>query len=270
MVLALLVVASVGLLTLHFGEGSGGPLHTLQRGVVAVLSPVQEIAERALKPARDTVSWFDETFEARGENSRLREELADVRKRLAGAETATQENRELRRLVDLGPSGGVAGLKAVTARVIGRSPTVWYSTVTIDKGSSSGVRVDDPAVTGDGLVGRVTDVTAGTARVTLITDHTSAVSAKAVPEGIAGVVRPEVGDPEDLLMDFIERDREVNEGQTVVTSGSAAGELGSLFPYGIPIGRVTRASLEEQQTYQRAHIKPFADLRRFDFVKVLT
>ena len=45
--------------------------------------------------------------------------------------------------------------------MIGRSPTVWYSTVTIDKGSGDGVRINDPVVNGDGLVGRVTDVTHG-------------------------------------------------------------------------------------------------------------
>ena len=82
------------------------------------------------------------------------------------------------------------GFDPVTGRVIARSPTVWYSTVTIDHGTSAGVAVNDPVISGDGLVGRITSAPAGTAQVTLITDHTSAVSAKVVPAGVQGVDQP--------------------------------------------------------------------------------
>ena len=70
--------------------------------------------------------------------------------------------------------------------MIARSPTVWFSDVTIDVGSGDGVAVDDPVVNGDGLVGTVTAVTGGSAQVTLIADHSSAVSAKVVPVGRPG------------------------------------------------------------------------------------
>src|SRR5918994_153579 len=153
-VLVLLVIVSLILLSTHFSEGSGGPLHGVQRGVATVLGPLEEGADRALKPVRDMFDWFGETFDARGENEELRDEVA------------------------LGPAGGTQGREAVAGRVIGRSPTVWYSTVTIDRGSSSGVHVNDPVITGDGLAGRITDTTNGTAEVTLITDHRSAVSAE--------------------------------------------------------------------------------------------
>jgi len=269
-VLVLLVILSLVLLSTHFSEGTGGPLHSIQRGVATVLGPIEEGAGRALKPVRDMFDWFGETFEARGELEARQEEVADLRERVAEAESAVGENKELRDLLQLGPAGGIDGRQAVTARVIGRSPTVWYSTVTVDRGSSSGIRVDDPAITGDGLVGRVTEVTSGSARVTLITDHRSAVSAKVLPSGPSGVIKPELGDPDDLLLDFIEEDREVEEGQMVVTAGWQVGKLASLFPYGIEIGRVTEATLDEQATYQRVHVRPFADIREMEFVQVLT
>ena len=88
--------------------------------------------------------------------------------------------------------------------MIARSPTVWQSAVTIDVGSGDGVHVDDPVISGDGLVGRVASVEGGSAQVMLITDHASAVSAKVVPGGVQGVIRPDVGDPEDLILDFID------------------------------------------------------------------
>jgi rod shape-determining protein MreC len=241
-----------------------------QRGVATVLGPFEEIADRALKPARDTVNWFRDTFDAKGENERLRDEVDDLRSRLALAESAINQNRQLRKLVKLGPDGGVEGYRAVTANVVGRSPSVWYSTVTIDAGSTDGVHVDQAVVNGDGLVGRVTDTTPITAQVTLVTDHTSAVSGLVVPDGIGGVVEPQVGDPQDLLLDFIRRDERVREGRMVVTAGYRAGDLDSLFPAGIPIGRVSEATLEEQQTYQRVHVSPFVDFRRVEFVRVLT
>ena len=56
----------------------------------------------------------------------------------------------------------------------------------------------------------------------------------------------------------------------MVTSGFASSKIESLFPRGIPIGRVTKVDLDELEQYQRVHITPFADLRRFDIVQVLT
>ena len=131
----------------------------------------------------------------------------------------------------------------MTARVIGRSPTVWYSTVNIDKGSSAGVEVNDPVVTGDGLAGRITDVTRGTAVVTLITDDRSAVSARVLPDGPDGVAEPEVGDPSDLLLDFIDRSQLIERGQILVTAGWSNGAVSSAFPPGIPIGKVSETAM---------------------------
>ena len=68
--------------------------------------------------------------------------------------------------------------------------------VTIDVGSGDGVQVEDPVMSGDGLVGKVTSVTGGSAQVTLLTDQASAVTAKVVPLGVQGEIRPDIGDPE--------------------------------------------------------------------------
>ena len=91
-----------------------------------------------------------------------------------------------------------------------------------------------------------------------------------MPAGASGVVKPEVGNPNDLLLDFVEKGQRVAQGATVVTSGFTSSRLQSLFPRGIPIGRVTKVSLDEIELYQRVHIKPFADLKRLDYVQVLT
>lgn len=266
-VLALLIVGSFLLLTVTYGGGSNG----VQRGVSTIFSPIQSVADRALKPARDMVNWFDKTFEARGRNSRLHTELEAARKQAVGAQAALAENAQLRKLVGLDRSGAIpSGYDEVSARVTARSPTVWFSDVTIDAGSGDGVRVDDPVVNGDGLVGTVSAVTGGSAKVTLIADHSSAVSAKVVPSGVQGVVRPAVGDPADLILDFIDSSRHVGAGQSVVTAGWRAQGLSSFYPPNLPIGEVTKASIIQQEAQQQVHLRPFADLRNLDLVQVLT
>jgi rod shape-determining protein MreC len=266
----LLVAASFALLSLYYQEGGGGPLHSFQRGMSTVFGPLQEGGDRALKPARDLVNWFGETFDARGENDKLKKDLAAAREQLVAAQTQAQQATEVKKLLNLSSSGLIpAGLEPVTSRVIARSPTVWYSTVLLDHGSSSGIRVDDPVITGDGLVGRISMLTAGTAQVTLITDHTSSVAARVEPGGATGVIEPEVGNPTDLVLDFVAKDKPINETQPVVTAGFSSGSLDSLFPPGIPIGEVSQASLAEQEAYQRVHVRPYADLRDMEFVQVL-
>jgi rod shape-determining protein MreC len=154
--------------------------------------------------------------------------------------------------------------------VIARSPTVWYSAITIDKGSDQGVRVNQPVTSGSGLVGKVSDVSADAARVTLLTDHTSGVSAQVVPNGANGLVKATVGNPSDLILDFVQKGRAVPKGATVVTSGWKSSRLESLFPRGIPVGKVTRVDSDERELYQRVHLNPFANLRELDVVEVLT
>jgi rod shape-determining protein MreC len=267
-VLALLVISSFVLLTITYGQGSGG----LQRGVSTIFSPLQDGADRALKPARDLVDWFDKTFDARGENSKLKEELIASRKLAVGGQAALQENAQFRKLLELDRSSAIAAssYKEMTGRVIARSPTVWHSAVIIDLGSDDGVHVDDPVLNGDGLVGRVASVEGSSSQVTLITDHASAVSAKVVPSGVQGVIRPDLGDPEDLILDFIDSTEKIGVGQAVVTSGWRAEGLASLFPPDIPVGEVTRASIVEQEASQQVRLRPYADLANLDLVQVLT
>lgn len=271
-VLALLVIGSFVLLTVTYGRGSDG----VQRGVSTIFSPVQSVADRALKPARDLVNWFDETFDARGENSRLRTELDAAREQAVGSEVALSENEQLRKLLGLDRGGAIpSGFDPVTARVITRNPTVWYADVTIDAGGGDGIEVGDPVVSaasGDGaaLVGTISAVAGGSAAVELIADHSSRVTAKVVPGGAQGVVKPEVGNPDDLILDFIDSSTLIGQGSSVVTAGWRGPENASLYPANLRIGEVVKAPIREQQASAQVHLKPYANLRNLDLVQVLT
>jgi rod shape-determining protein MreC len=270
-VLGLLVAASLILLTVYFGESASGPFHAIQRGVVAVVSPIQSGASRALKPARDLVGWFGDTIDAKSQRDKLQKERDALLKQVVGAQAAENENRQLKQLVGLDGSADLARAKPLTARVIGRSPTVWYSTLTVDKGSADGVRDDQAVVSGAGLVGKVTDVTADASVITLITDKSSGVSAKVLDaKGDPGVVVPEVGSPGNLLIRTLPPRARVRPGDAVVTAGTRSNRYQSLFPPNIPIGRITSASPDDIVLSQQAHLVPLVDLRRIEFVQILT
>jgi rod shape-determining protein MreC len=269
-VLVVLIVLALILVSATFSEPRSGPLHTMQQGVASVFAPLEEGASRALKPARDLVNWVSETFDARGENSDLKEDVQQLRSKLARIQSARAENEQLKELVGLDRKGILAGYDVVTTRVVGRSPTVWYSAVTVDAGSGDGVSVNDPVISGDGLVGRISDVTRFTSEVTLITDSSSSVSARVLPNGPDGVAEPEAGDPSVMLLDFIDKNAPVHRGQMVVSAGWSNGTLSSAFPPGIPIGEVRDTTIGHQETYQDIRIAPFADMQNLDYLQVAT
>ena len=266
-VLALLIVGSFALLTLTYGQGSNG----LQRGVTAVFAPVASVLDRALKPARDLINWVDETFDARGKNHKLEEELQVARKQAVGGKAALAENKELSALLKLDKSSAIPeGTEPVTGHVIGLSPTVWFSDVVIDIGSGDGVTVNDPVVNGDGLIGRVTAVTGSASKVMLLSDHSSKVSVRIVPAGVQGIVKASVGEPERLVLGFLNSDKNIHKGESVVTAGWHGEGIESRFPPNIPVGEVTKATLIEQEAQERSIVRPYADLRNLDTVQVLT
>jgi rod shape-determining protein MreC len=270
-VLAVFIALSIAILTAYFGESSGGFFHTLQRGAQEAFAPIETGASRALKPVRDFFDWAGDTVDAKDQNAELKEEVERLRSDLAEAQTAVRDSGQLKALARLRRDAYFPqATEPVTARVIAKSPTVWHSSVKIDKGKDDGVKVNQPVIASGGLVGKVTSVTGGAAEVRLITDGQSGVSAQVFPAGVSGVVKPEVGNPDDLLLEHVESGRRVTEKTLVITSGFTSSKTESLFPRGIPIGRVSRVDLDELETYQRVHIRPFADLRTLDLVQVLT
>jgi len=240
-------------------------------GLGTIFDPITNAAFRVLKPARDLVNWFDETMAARGERDRLATELQEARGQAIAGQAALEDNKQLRKLVGLKEAGKIPdSYDPVTADVVGRSPTVWYTTVNINAGSSDGVAVNDPVISGDGLVGKISSVSGSGSVVTLISDSSSAVSARILPGGAQGVVRAKVGDPETLVLEFLDETRNVSRGQTVVTSGWRGDGLSSLYPRGIPLGEISRAPIDEREAIQSVELKPFADLRNLDILQVLT
>jgi rod shape-determining protein MreC len=271
LVLGLLVGVSLILLTAYFGESPNSPLHSVQRGIVEVLSPIQEGASKALTPVRDVAGWFSDTIHAKSQRDQLQKEVQTLRAQLALEQTAATQNAQLSKLVGLDNTIGIAAYRSVAANVISRDPTLWYATVEVDKGSADGVHVDDPVIGDKGLVGRVSTVAGNVSIVTLITDHSMAVAAQLQDaRGDSGVLVPAVGNPNELLLQYLDRSSPVQPGQQVVTSGFKYGPLESLYPAGIPIGVVSNFNPNDFYNNGEVPVRPVVDLRHLDVVQILT
>jgi rod shape-determining protein MreC len=268
-VLFALVVCCLVLLTAYFGESSGGPLRSVQTGAMEVVAPVQEGANRALKPFRDLYGWFGDTLDAKDERDKLEAERDALRQEVARLKLMENENAELRELVDYARGSGIDAYAPVTARVYSRSNSSWYSTIEINKGSSDGVEVNQPVINGKGLVGKVKRVSDGNAVVMLLSDSEFGVSALAAEADQPGSILPVAGAPGDLLLDLVPNAKEVKKGDRIVTAGTVSDRLPSPFPEGILIGTVKRVE-GEGELDRTIHVAPAADLRSLDFVQVLT
>jgi rod shape-determining protein MreC len=266
--LLLLVALSLILLTAYFGEAPGGRLHAVQRGFLTILSPIQDGANKALKPVRDAFGWIGDTVHAKSQRDQLRKQVDKLRREVIANQSEKSSYRELLALYHLDNQLSISNYHPVTATVVEKSPNIWYSTVIIDRGEAAGIHVNDPVINAEGLVGRVTQVASNGAQVSLITDSTMGVSARLGSTPATGIVQPKVGEPNNLLLQYLPASAQANKGDYVVTSGTVSSPDDSLYPPGIPIGQVT--SVNEESAYRSVNVHPLADLHNLDVVQVLT
>jgi rod shape-determining protein MreC len=276
-VLALLVAVSLILLTAYFGEQPNSPLHNVQRGVVEVLSPVEDGASKVLAPVRSVAGWFSSTFHAKSQVKQLQQTVARLNDQLAQAKGAKLLNTQLEAELHLDNSLDLSSYHPVTGQVILRDPTLWYQTISVDKGTDDGVALHDPVIGDGALVGEVTEVSATVSFVTLITDHTLSVTARVLDaSGDTGELVPAVGNPDELVLQYLQPPNPgqvqngPQQGQLVVTAGFKSGPLESYFPANIPIGNVLPVDENQLLNNGTVQVSPIADLRGVDVVQILT
>lgn len=264
LVVAILLLLSVALLTVYFRESSDGPVHRAQERALRLFAPLQEGSARAIKPFRDAWNWTADLFDARAENRRLEDEVERLRQQSGRELALDEENRELRALLKMERDPLFPrDVRFVPARVIARSPSVWYSTVTINAGSNDGIALYDAVVNGQGLVGRVSAVTSDASQVALITDQESFVDGMVLPGGAQGLLSGSVTG--DLALEYVDKSHRVEKGQVVVTSG----RQGSIFVRGIPIGTVSDVAQQDVELYQSISVTPYVDFHTLDAVSVV-
>jgi len=273
-VLGLLVGLSLILLTAYFGESPSSPLHSVQRGIVEVISPVQAGASTVLSPVKDVAGWFSDTFSAKGQRDRLRREVASLTKQADAYHQQALLAQQYARQLGLDQSNSLSSYRPVVASVQGRDASLWYQTVTVNKGSADGVSMND-TVTGDGfLVGRVTTVDPNASIVTLITAPSYAVVAEVLGGGgNNGILVPAVGTPGEMFLQNLPPHATIQAQDQVITAGFTVPsnpKLAALDPPGLPIGHVSDANQNELLNNHQVTVVPGADLRHLSVVQILT
>ena len=270
MVAAVLVLVSLALITVYFRESEDGTLHGAQRIGLSVAMPFEVAGERIARPFRDAWGWASDLIGAKDENEKLRKEVEELRQQRIEQQTAVSENERLKALLHFvdGPTFP-SGFDGVATRVVGRPPSAYNQEVLVAAGSSSGIQRNDPVVTKDGLVGLVTDVTSNGAKVTLLTDQSSAVSAVVLESGAAGIVRHGPSESSALVLDRVRKDELVTEGDLVITAGWRSGKLESLYPRGIPVGTVNSVGQQDVDLYKRIQVTPLVNFDSLAEVIVL-
>ena len=265
-VLVLLLLGSITLITLDVRGGDDSPVEPLREAAGEVFGPVEEVTAAVVRPFTAVPEFFRTTGDLRDDVERLEGENAVLRGELA---TGVVDRNRVAELDGLLRASEDTGYSLVPSRVIAMGPAQSFSrTVTIDAGTSSGVRPDMTVVNNDGLVGRVIRADRSTATVVLIVDADSVVGGRLGSSMEVGFLRGRgtVGNESKLDLDLVDNTVTPARDDILVTWGS---EEGAPYVSGIPIGRVTSVYSSPRELAKRATIKPFVDFSSLDLVGVV-
>lgn len=231
--------------------------------IQAAASPVQSVSTKAGGAGSSLISQIVNFRSTAVENEQLRQQLAQSQLDLRNARQAAGENERLKGLLNLKEH---TVYDQVFARVIARDSSAWFNTITINRGSSSGIALNMPVVTAGGIVGRVIAVSPWTAQVMMITDEKAAAGAIVGQLGGSGSLGSVSGLGENDLIEmrYVSGLQRVALGDYILTTGQDG-----IYPPGLTVGEVVEV---KQGTATQAHqifIRPGARLDQLEDVAVL-
>ncbi|MGI9155476.1 MAG: rod shape-determining protein MreC, partial [Marmoricola sp.] len=234
--------------------------------VGTVVGPVETMANGAVRPFRSAAEAMHRNSSLRHDVATLQSQNSDLRSRLA---TGSVDRNRLAEYDGLVRTARDTGYALVPAHVVGIGPAQSFSRmVTIDAGTTSGVRPDSTVVSRDGLVGRVIRANRTTATVLLIIDADSVVGGRLGSTMKIGFIRGRgaTGQKGRLDLALVDNAASPARDDVVVSWGSGKGG-----PYvaGIPIGRVTSVYSSPRELSKQAVIAPFVDFSALDLVGVV-
>ena len=204
-------------------------------------------------------SPFRRMFLREEENVRLKAELSQLLREQQKYREVLQENKRLRELLSLKET---EHRYVGAARIIAKSTDQWSNTLTLDKGTSSGIAKDMIAITDKGLAGKISGVSGSHAYLLLLTDINFSAAARLQESRIEGVLSG-TGFRKCKLK-YVPAEEEVKTGDIVITSG-----LDALFPQGIPLGYVTKVNKKGIGMFQDIEVIPFVDSAKLEEVVII-
>jgi rod shape-determining protein MreC len=263
-----LVLVAMTLITISFRSPTSGALHSVQGAGSTALRPFQIAATRVAQPFRDAYDYIDGLANARAENKRLKKQIAEYRKDVLLKSADAARYPALAKLMQFEQGSRFPNdYRAVNVAVDSFPPGPYSHKLEVAAGSSSGIRMSSPVVSGYGLVGIVTNVFPHSAVVTLINDPDSFVAARDLHTQVRGGVRPGPGGTLELTQ--VQKQKRIRKGDVLVTDGTHSARYPDLYPYGIPIGRVSSVGALDTATYLQVQVQPYVNLGALDAVGVL-
>jgi rod shape-determining protein MreC len=227
--------------------------------VSSLLSPFQRAHHNSFEAVRYYWHHYLWLLDVQAERDELVERIKALEAKNSRLVEYETENKRLRSLLEFPER---SNLRRVAASVIGRDPTNWVRSVTIDRGREDGLKEGLAVVDGHAVIGQTIAVSRFTARVLLLTDRSSAIAAIEQSSRAPGVVEGTSGD--SLRLRYLEKGFELSPGQRVIASG-----VDGIYPKGVALGVITRVGEDKGGLFQDVDLAPSADLKRLESVLVL-
>ncbi len=255
--LAVLVLVSLVLLTLDYRQGEGGGVAALQRGALVVFAPVAEGFATVVRPIGGFFGSIRELGSLRQRNDALTADLDRLRRQQVSLADLQRENAELRAQLEMRDRLQVT---TTGASVIAQPPTSVERSVLLDAGADNGLEPGMAVVNESGLVGKLVEVTAGNARVELLTSPSAQYGVRVAESGEEGLLSGSGADPFELQI--LDPEAEVEGGAEVVTTQFT----GTSIPGGIPVGVVEQRG---EPVSRLLAVRPYVDFTRLTTVQVV-
>jgi rod shape-determining protein MreC len=246
------IILSLGLMTYQSKKEHLMPVRFLNNALTNLHSIVNSIRDTATSP-------FKRMFIREEENTRLKAELRRMLKEQQKYRETLLENRRLKNLLSIKEK---TQEYVTTARVIARGTDHWSNTFTLDKGDADGVTKDMTAITPNGLLGKIVEVSTSSSYLLLLTDLNLSVAVRLQESRREGILSGTgLG---KCQLKYIPLEEEVKEGETVITSG-----LDSLFPQGISVGYVSKVNKKGTGLFQNIEVIPFEDNAEVEEIAII-
>lgn len=227
--------------------------------VATVVSPFQNGLKYLHSGVTGLWGGYFDLVDVKKENSRLLTRLASLEAENSRLTEFEIENKRLKELLTIASEMKFRGFSAF---VIGRGPSNWVRSITIDKGSRDGVSEKMPVVVGQGLVGQVVKVSSNTAKIMLLSDHASGVDAIVQGSRVSGILEGIGGNL--CTLRYVKNEEEVLVGDRLITSG-----IDGIYPKGLILGMVSKVDNKGGEQFQQINVLPTVDFAKLEEVFIV-
>ncbi len=250
------LLCSLGLLSANARQP--GRIDPLGHVFLEVMAPFQRLTAGIGGMTRGLFERYVLLVGTQAENETLRARIRDLERGGTHQNEMELMNRRLKRLLALERE---LPTKAVAASVTARDASVWFQSLTLNKGEIDGILTGMPVIAPEGVVGLISSTSPHASRVLLLTDPNSGIDVLVQRTRVRGILSGLL--EQGTTLKYVKRSDDVRVGDRVVASG-----LDGVFPKGLPVGRVTKVSRKDRGLFLYAEVTPEADASRLEEVLV--